>query len=99
MLGNLLNSPNAQFKALSARGSGDRTSSDLKEIELYIKERDDENLTRALDRRCRSLEGMGMSKVDKVSLEEPVKSHRRTGQRTDRMGVSNHQGQHGPGSG
>ena len=42
----------------------------MKEIELYIKERDDENLTRALDRRCRSLEGMGMSKVDKVSLED-----------------------------
>ena len=65
-------SPNAAFAALSARLSGagaNGLSSELSEIEQFVAARDDANLTAALDRRCRALEGMGLVKVDKVSLD------------------------------
>ena len=63
-------SPNAAFAALSARWSGkDGITSDLNDIEKHIRQIDDENLTAALDRKCRALKGMGLSKVDKVSLD------------------------------
>ena len=51
-------SPNAAFAALSARVSGAADeASELNEIEKFIASCDDENLTAALDRRCRALEG------------------------------------------
>ena len=65
-------SPNWAFAALSARwrsAGGTTEASELNEIEQFIADGDDENLTAALDRRCRALEGMGLVKVDKVSLD------------------------------
>ena len=65
-------SPNWAFAALSARwrsAGGSKEASELNEIEQFIADGDDENLTAALDRRCRALEGMGLVKVDKVSLD------------------------------
>ena len=64
-------SPNAAFAALSARLSeagASGLSNELGDIEKFVASKDDANLTAALDRRCRALEGMGLVKVDKVSL-------------------------------
>ena len=64
-------SPNAAFAALSARLSeagASGLSNELSDIEKFVASKDDANLTAALDRRCRALEGMGLVKVDKVSL-------------------------------
>ena len=71
----MLVSPNARFAALSARMPVSRTLSELSEIEKYITEGDDVNLTAALDRRLRSIESMGMMKVDKVSLSDVPNYH------------------------
>ena len=44
-------------------------SSSLTELQQLLDSRNDQGFTVALDRRCRSLEGMGLCKPDKVTLD------------------------------
>ena len=62
---------NAAFAALSARGSELGIAglpSGLTELEHFLKIRDDKTFTECQDRRCRALNGLGLSKADKVTL-------------------------------
>ena len=63
--------PNAAFAALSARGSSlgiAGLSSGITELEHFLKTGDDKAFTEGQDRRCRALNGLGLSKADKVTL-------------------------------
>ena len=63
--------PNAAFAALSARGSSLGIAglpSGITELEHFLKTGDDKAFTEGQDRRCRALNGLGLSKADKVTL-------------------------------
>ena len=63
--------PNAAFAALSARGSSLGIAglpSGITELEHFLKTGDDKAFTEGQDRRCRTLNGLGLSKADKVTL-------------------------------
>ena len=63
--------PNAAFAALSAASSELGIAglpSGLTELEHFLKIRDDKTFTECQDRRCRALNGLGLSKADKVTL-------------------------------
>ena len=65
--------PNAAFAALSARvlARADRSqglSSSIPESQSYLDHSDDKAFTESLDRRCRALDGQGLSKPDKITL-------------------------------
>ena len=67
------NSPNVAFKAVSARLHDQELtglSSSLTELQQLLDSRNDREFTAAVDRRCRSLEGMGLCKPDKVTLND-----------------------------
>ena len=64
----LFPSPIAAFAALSARSSASISiSSDIGEIDRYIRDGDDTNTTLAIDRRMRSLANMGLTKPEKLT--------------------------------
>ena len=67
------NSPNVAFKAVSARLHDQELTgllSSLAELQQLLDSRNDRKFTAAVDRRCRSLEGMGLCKSDKVTLND-----------------------------
>ena len=64
--------PNAAFAALSARGSSLGIAgllSGITELEHFLKTGDDKAFTEGQDRRCRALNGLGLSKADKILLQ------------------------------
>ena len=66
-------SPNVAFKAVSARLHDQELtglSSSLSELQQLLDSRNDREFTKAVDLRCRSLEGMGLCKPDKVTLND-----------------------------
>ena len=73
------NSPNAAFAASSARCHKQGLaglSSSITELQDLLDLRNDVEFTAAVDRRCRSLKGIGLAKTDKVSLQHvPMFEH------------------------